>query len=115
MRYKYVYSYYWRRWSRVLDQDGIWITEVNITGIGNNWDDVRPIIIRKHCTARNRLDRFSNDLPIEIVQQMREYLGVDLTESLMNEDFLSQIDWDKYEEHNNGGAPLYLIGKDHGE
>ena len=112
MRYKYVYSSYWRRWSRVLDQEGMWITEVDLTGINNNWDSVRPINIRKHCTARNHSDIFANELPIEVVQEMRKYLGVDLTESLMNEDFLSQIDWDKHKEHCNGGAPLYLIRKD---
>jgi hypothetical protein len=109
--------------------------EVNLTPINSSWPDadwdeeVRPIIIRKHSSTYHPLfpvSRFLSDgdlvhtcttwcsygfkvveeLPTEIKEMMVEKLGEELVQRLLTEDFLSQIDWDKYDVNCNGGCPL---------
>ncbi len=107
---------YWQSWSRVLSSDhpkGPFI-EVNLTPSGSyssTWEDrVAPIRIRAHGTARDpERDKVVDQLPEEVVQAMTRELGAELTERLLTEDFLSQIDWDLYRQKCNGGANLENI------
>lgn len=112
------YSGYWGSWSRVLSTDhprGPFV-EVNLTPIPGNisstWDNhVRPIRIRFHGTARDHSgmpmsDKDVAELPKEIEQAMRRNLGDALTDRLLTEDFLSQIDYDLYAKKCNAGANL---------
>ena len=105
-------SSYWHTWSRVLSDShphGPFV-EVNLTPI-NGWDSegmkhVAPIRIRVHGTARDAKDKSVAELPAEVREEMVQFLGAELTERLLKEDFLSQIDWELYRKHCNGGANL---------
>ena len=71
---KYHYCSYWGTWSRRLSSDHPYgpIVEVNLTPIRDcsydkRWDDeVKPIVIRTHCTASSGGDRNTNVLPFEV-------------------------------------------------
>ena len=111
---------YWGVWSRVLGWEGGRYVEVNLTPIpacySSSWKtDVIPIVIRRHGTARDwnggRGDISTNQLPLHILEAMHTALGAELTDRLLTEDFLSQIDWSRYEKSNNAGAPLDMIRK----
>lgn len=116
----FVYSGYWKVWSRVLkfEQRGRFI-EVNLTPIpGNSWEnDVAPIRIRAHSTPLDIResgiygDKVVDKLPEDIMQAMIHHLGTELTLRLLREDFLPQIDWDLYQQKDNGGANLEDIRK----
>ena len=111
------YSGYWGSWSRVLCEDhpqGPFI-EVNLTPIPNCYDStwgnhVAPIRIRAHGTARDYRkfggDKKTDQLPEEVKQAMVLNLGAELTERLLTEDFLPQIDWALYRQKCNGGANM---------
>ena len=108
---KYHYSSYWHSWSRVLsdNHDHGPFVEVNLTphgirGSAADWRRVAQIIIRVHGTTRDPNDQETDRLPREIVFLMLDHLGMGLLARLLNEDFLSEIDWSLYEKHNNGGA-----------
>lgn len=114
------FNAYWRTYSRVLTfTDGPGAcrqVEVNLTPIpccySSSWEnDVAPIRIRAHCTARHEGDLGMKEPPPEVLAEMKAHLGDDLVHRLLTEDFLSQIDWDKYESVRNGGANLQDILK----
>ena len=116
----FVYSSYWGCWSRILQEatphnDGNFI-EVNLTAINptyeHSWkEQIEPIRIRRHGTSRDRNDKFVGTLPQEAYDMMCRHLPQELIERLMHEDFLPNIDWEKYRKHSNGGAPFELIKK----
>jgi len=121
---KFHWSSYWHCWSRVLTNNshepGCSFVEVNLTPVnGNNArslkagyeNQVKLIRIRAHGTLRGPNDKETNELPDEALAEMKEYVGEDLTARLINEDFLSQIDWRLYNKFNNGGANLGDIKK----
>ena len=116
----FVYSKYWGSWSRVLSTrhpKGPYV-EVNLTPIAgwhsSSWEtDVVPIRIRFHGT-RYEKGEICKTLLEEVKEIMIVNLGEDLTNRLLTEDFLSQIDIDLYEKHNNGGANLADISKEGG-
>ncbi|MBX4189341.1 hypothetical protein KW785_01960 [Candidatus Parcubacteria bacterium] len=86
--------------------------EVNLTPIGGfspgvAWKDlVQPIRIRSHETSLDPRDKRVEVLPENISQAMIRQLGPVLTQRLLTEDFLPQIDWDLYRRKCNGGANL---------
>ncbi len=108
------YSAYWHCWSRVLSTShpkGPFV-EVNLTALGGDMSDrswaqqVKPIRIRFHGTARERNDQQTETLPPEVLRIMVQKLGEELVNRLLTEDFLSQIDYDLYRQKCNGGANL---------
>ena len=108
----YKFSGYWRTWSRVLAVDhpeGPFV-EVNLTPI-NSWawnEDVRPIRVRAHCTAisRSQGDIFVHELPPAVRTAMVLNLGEELTDRLLTENFLPQIDWVLYRQKRGTGPGL---------
>ena len=121
-KYVFIYSSYWGVWSRVLAVNhnmspefgfGDFV-EVNLQPI-NSWtwpgelERVKSINIRVHGTTRDRKDRNEYECPEHVRTGMLEHLGAELTERLLTEDFYSQIDWDLYRKHCNGGASFDLI------
>ena len=106
---RFHYSSYWGTWSRVLSEShpaGPFV-EVNLTPCCDTWqNNVEPVRIRAHGTARGERDQETDTLPNDVREQMIWHLGEELTERLLTEDLLSQIDWDLYRKHNNGGANL---------
>lgn len=112
---KFVYSGYWRTWSRILDYKDDCFVEVDLTPVNptvaSEWNKVAQINIRRHRT--NPLNnRFANTLDSEVLGLMSKWLSLDVIERLLHEDFLPSIDWDRYAAHNNGGAVFSLIKKD---
>lgn len=126
-----VYSGYWRTWSRVLhiDQDGPLMVEVNLTPVNptmnKSWvEQVFPLMIRAHTTARNpdggdRLYRYvmKNKQSIvyqEVKKAMLRYCAIELVHRLICDDFLSEICWDRYAamrispSYRGGGVPFAL-------
>lgn len=105
------YCGYWHSWTRVLSENhpkGPCI-EVNLTPIPNcyssTWaNDVAPIRIRAKGLSSG--DKMADQLPEDVKRAMVRNLGAELTERLLTEDFLPQIDWNIYERKCNGGANL---------
>ena len=113
---------YWGTWSRILKADYPFV-EVDLTPINPHWhgrvrfdvwEKVRQINIRQHGTSRDKADEFHLELPDKMRAFMVDGLGEELTHRLLTEDFLSQIDWNKYDLPGvcNGGAPLSKILKE---
>jgi len=99
----FVYNAYWKEWSRVLQfaQTNVCQVEVDLLPA---IPTQKKINIRRHSTARQRSDIYSRYLPMDIFSQMLERYDLVLTNRLLHEDFLSQIDWAKYDAVCNGGA-----------
>lgn len=113
------YSSYWGTWSRVLierDEQGNTV-EVNLTPIpcahGSTWENhVKGGVIRRHFTGRSTNDKLVPVLPPEILDSMVQNLGVKEVYFLLKENFLPQIDWEKYSRFNNGGCKFALCQKE---
>lgn len=111
----FVYSSYWRTWSRLLlenmDRSGICV-ELNMTGHNGTWDRVPLEVIRKHCTARDNKDLITRSLPREIETAFCNHLGSALFHRMTTYDYLPEIDWQKYNQHCNGGAEFNKIKRE---
>lgn len=108
----FVYSSYWRTWSRLLlenmDRSGTCV-ELNMTGHNGTWDRVPQEIIRRHCTARDNKDLITRTLPAAVEAAFKNTLGTQLFEHMTTYDYLPEIDWQKYHQHCNGGAEFNRI------
>lgn len=113
------YSSYWGTWSRILSREirgkykALSIIEVNLTPIRNchssEWQkDVAPIVFREHGTMPGNSDKFERELPDYILEQMREHLGITLTQRLLTEDFLKVVDVEKIRVGKIGGGGIGL-------
>lgn len=111
---KYVYSNYWKTWSRVLEYKDGQFVEVNLTVVNpkdaSEWKRNSSIIIRRHRTSQGEKS-FTDVLPIEVIDELESHMSEDIVQRLLYEDFLPQIDWDRYNVYNNGGAEFELIRK----
>lgn len=122
MTNKFHYSSYWGKWNRVLQWQNfsgakrVFQIEVDLQPINSwdpsAWEKTAKINIRKHCTSPARKDIDSKTLPLYVAKQMIKILGRPLVERLLYEDFLSKIDWEKYERSCNGGASFEAIKLD---
>ena len=90
--------------------------EVDLTPINSwrdeEWKKTQSIRIRKHCTSPGRRDRETDFLPLWVAKRMVKMLGRPIVERLLYEDFLSQIDWEKYERKCNGGVNFNDVLRD---
>ncbi len=106
----FVYCGYWRTWSRVLRFAQPLVSndfgQVEVDMIPR---EGRTINIRKHHTARGASDFYSRYLPLEVVAEMQQKLGNEITQRLLHDNFLEKIDWNLYNQHNNGGAEFDKI------
>lgn len=113
------YSSYWETWSRVLrerDERGNTV-ELNLTPIrccsSSTWDNhVKGGVICNYFTVGGPHDKLVPELPPEILDSMVQNLGMKEVYFLLNEDFLPQIDWEKYSRFNNGGCKFALCQKE---
>lgn len=106
----FIYNTYWRTWNRVLLDSffGQYI-EVNLTHINGDWNGVKEERVRVHRTPRNPGENLVHTLPPHIKEIMIGNLGAVLTEKLTKFDYLPNIDWDKFDKFDNGGAPFAQI------
>lgn len=107
---KFIWSSYWHKWSRILvpmTNKVMWQVEVDLQPN----DEKRTINIRRHCTMKSAHDKIVSELPMEVVEGMQKRFGEEITQRLLHEDFLPNIDWDKYEKRCNGGAEFDTIKK----
>jgi hypothetical protein len=110
----FTFSGYWHSWSRVLavGHPAGRVVEVTLTPHNHGqsaWDtEVRPIFVRAHCTplSRDRGDIFLMELPPSVRRLMVASLGEELTNRLLTENFLDQIDWDLYRQKQGSGPGL---------
>lgn len=109
------YSGYWGTWSRVLQTDGIWYLEVNLTPVNGRYDnstrdlwqrEVAPIVLRRHCTTP-RQGEMKDKLPPMVVTAMIMNVGPDLTRRIITADLLSEINLPlMHARMRGGGIPL---------
>lgn len=117
------YSSYWRTWNRVLAPRGsldlpyceFTMVEVDLTPV-NGWSSshvkrVQAINIRKHSTADCTSDKYTTELPPDVLADMAVHLELEVVETLLHPALLDQIDWLQYRKHDNGGCPLELCRK----
>jgi hypothetical protein len=115
----FVFSGYWRTWSRVLregnSREQINTVEVDLTPVNgfseSDWIETRLINVREHSTMRKPGDLIVEVLPEAVLETMRKWIDEGVIERLLNEDFLPNIDWEKYRHFSNGGAPFHVIAK----
>lgn len=120
---KFHFSNYWGHWSRTLVSPnirpelmnngsvGFEYIELNLTAINGergDWEtEVEPIVFRSHCTIPNYKDKDTEELPADVLDMMKAKLGEELTETLLNDDFLSEIDLNKLRSKMTGGGVCF--------
>ena len=117
----FVYSSYWRTWSRVLLRMGgkfYYQLEVDVTPINDHnvssWVPTESIRIRKHCTVHGPKDIYTHDLPDTVVERMEEYLSQDVINIILHSDIYNLVDWELYYSIRNvegGGIMLFACIK----
>lgn len=106
----FIYNTYWRTWNRVLlDNYFGQCIEISLTHINGDWNGVKEERIRVHRTARKPGESLVYHLPPQVKKDMTSNLGEVLTEKLTKFDYLPNINWYRYAELNNGGAPFAQI------
>lgn len=120
------YTSYWGHWSRILFHDAggrgmekmrekygipqsIKTIEVDIV---SEVDRMQCVNIRTHCTEFAKHDRLVGTLPEDIVCCINHLLTPAMVNAVVHADLLKYIDWDKYQEHCNGGAAFKFITRD---
>lgn len=100
------YSSYWGAWSRVLTPyNRSSVVELNLTPV-NDWDDVRQIIFRSHCTSLGDRDDLREALPENVREYIANQVGEDLTQRLLLTDWLPLLDMTKVHRGRIGGGGL---------
>lgn len=114
---KFVYCSYWHTWSRNLSRDyknNLCFIELNLTPVNgffsNRLDTVKLEVIRSHGTV-NEDDIHTDELPVKVIAEMKKYLGEELTNRLLNHDYLSEVTVEqiKNSKSNGGGVPFENI------
>jgi len=114
---KFVYSAYWRTWSRILSPYGalpVGQVEVDLTAVNptsaHGWPKVSSINIRAHRTAQDFADIVTDDLPDSVLELMQVRIDdQEIIDHLLHADLLPQIDWYTYRKICNGGASFNAI------
>ncbi|UIS25132.1 hypothetical protein PQC65_gp194 [Aeromonas phage pAEv1810] len=113
----FVYSSYWRTWSRVLLRMGgkfNYQLEVDVTPINEqykeSWEQTKNIRIRRHCTVHGPRDIYTHDLPDEVVESMKEHISQETIDVILHSDLYNMIDWERFDDvHNAGGGGVHLL------
>ena len=128
-RARFHYSAYWDSWSLTLvsphihpelmttDNEYVELNLTPVNGEKGDWDlDIEPIVFRSHHTYPDRRDMDVEELPANVLNLMKEKLGKELTEMLLNYNFLAEIDLNKLRSKmSGGGVCLEEIKKDEAE
>jgi len=78
--------------------------------VTREWARIENINIGRYHTTRNEGNTLIVDhLPGHVLSRMHRFLKPEIVTRLMEEDFLSQIDWSLYTRNSNGGAPFDKI------
>lgn len=113
----YSYSKYWGNWSRVLWTDGVSYIEVNLTPINpmikGVWEEqVVPVMVRWHWTAKEKGEELVQNLPHEVYCSLLDHVGEDLGIRLTIDDLLAEIDLERLrKDMRGGGVPLSEVKK----
>ena len=113
----FVYSSYWRTWSRVLLRMGgnfRYQLEVDVTPVNplfnDSWRNTKNIRIRKHCTVHGPKDIYTHDLPDDVVEQMKEHVSQETIDVIIHSDLYNLIDWERFDDaYNAGGGGVHLL------
>lgn len=115
---KFKYNSYWGTWNRCFGLDnGNNFIELNLTPVNGfrhgKIDEIRGEVFRAHGTYPDRKDIETDELPAEVVAEMKQFLGDELVEKLLNHDYLAEITVEDIiaarEKSNGGGVPLQAI------
>lgn len=110
----FVYSAYWRKWSRLLLNEfdnqcvELDLEPVNVSSAAE-WERIKQQNIRRHRTPRVSGDKVSTQLPAEVLSCMRQHLSETCINALLTYDYLPEIDWALYDKVSNGGAPFEKV------
>ena len=113
----FVYSSYWRTWSRVLLRMGgnfRYQLEVDVTPVNplfnDSWRETKNIRIRKHCTVHGPKDIYTHDLPDTVVEEMKKHVSQETVDVILHSDIYNLIDWERFDEcHNTSGGGVQLF------
>ncbi|WZX10293.1 hypothetical protein ACP1_0004 [Aeromonas phage ACP1] len=114
----FVYSSYWRTWSRVLLRMGgnfRYQLEVDVTPVNpqykESWEQSKNIRIRRHCTVHGPRDVYTHDLPDEVVESMKEHISEEAIDVILHSDLYNLIDWERFDDVNNSssGGGVHLL------
>ena len=100
----FVYLDFQQEWRRTLFYAKGTYVEIDLTSRGGvqSWDQVRSINVRKHNNARSQQDRVyrcvNSNSPVfkEVVDLMSEHLTPREVATLLFQDFLYDIDWQRF-------------------
>lgn len=121
----YVYSSYWRTWSRYLGKRNGYFIEVDLCPIDwspvnripaasmsfhrANWNEVARGRIRLHLTERKPHDAVTWETPPkEVVDTMVEMLGGYTADWLLRADLLENVDWGRFDALHGKQSLIFL-------
>lgn len=113
----FVYSSYWRTWSRVLLRMGgkfNYQLEVDVTPVNGQykeaWEQTKNIRIRRHCTVHGARDVYTHNLPDEVVESMKKHISQEAIDVILHSDLYNLIDWERFGDvHNASGGGVHLL------
>lgn len=106
-------------WYRVLGKWNNYLVKIRLTPRDDfrhptKWGtDVAPVVFHMEMKFKEtrRGEEAINNLPTNIRNRMNQFLGNELTEFLLTEDFLSYVDPKEIRAKNINGVPLYQVLK----
>ncbi|UOX39536.1 putative CytH-like phosphatase [Aeromonas phage ZPAH34] len=109
----FVYSSYWRTWSRVLQRMGgafhtqieIDITPIN-PDLDRSWLAIPKVNIREHCTISREGDIWTHHLPDDVVKTLEARVSKSQLDLILHEDLLPMIN---VKEFSKAGHSLILL------
>ena len=113
---KFCFCNYWGTWNRILKVEGAHIYELDLTPCNANepkqWLKTQREVIRVHGTY-SKDDIHTDELPSKVLELMVKHYGQELTDRMINFDYLSEVSLTDIKlangRSNGGGVPLYAI------
>ena len=113
----FVYSSYWRTWSRVLLRMGgsfNYQLEVDVTPINEqykeSWEQTKNVRIRRHCTVHGPRDVYTHHLPDVVIDNMKEHISQNTIDVILHSDLYNLVDWERFDDvHNASGGGVHLL------
>lgn len=116
----FVYSSYWRTWSRVLQRMGgsfntqieVDITPIN-PSIDESWMVIPKINIREHMTSTRQGDIWTHHLPDEVVKDLEKRVSKSQLDLILHKDLLSMINVEEFSKAGHSLTLLELVKQEH--